>query len=345
MSEQYIQSAEEIAALAAALAEEDDDMNEVQVGGGGFGRRLPVGWSVARLTSYIEKGKHIELYQGKPKDPALMFTLGFELFSPQYLNEDGTPYFIETRNKARSRNEKAGAFKLFKAMNYKGLAKNFAQLLGNGNVFLVEIKDYLPKNAKPGQEPRSVIGEVRAGINVVDNTEYACPPATKLFLFSWAKPTLSAWDAMFIEGTRDDGKSKNWKQEEIAGATDFAGSPLEGLLLTNGRPIPAGRPQPTGVTAPAGAQPAGAAPAGVAAPVAAAAPAAAPVAAASPAVAPNVAASPVAAAPVAAPSVSPSVTPSAPASTVTTVSPSSAPVVAAAPVVPAAPVVAAPLAQ
>lgn len=314
-------TAEQILAQANALAECDDDMNEAVSGGGDFNRRLPVGWSVARFVNYTEKGKHIELFQGKAKDPALMFSCGFELFSPQYLNEDGTPFYIETWNKGRSRNEKSGAFKLFKAMNYKGLAKNFAQLL-NG-VYLVEIKDHLSKNAKPGQEPRSVIGEIRAGIDVVTSQEYGCPAATTLFLFSWALPTLEGWDSFFIDGKNDAGKSKNWKQEFIAGAVDFAGSALESLLLTNGRAIPVGTPQKA-AAAPA----AGAAPAGAAAPAAGAA---APVAA-SPATTPTVAASPVAATvPASAPVVA--ATPVASVAPVVPVVAASAPVVAAAPVV------------
>jgi hypothetical protein len=316
---------EQILAQANAIAEIDDDMNEAQIGGGFQERRLPPGWSVARFTSYTETGKHIELYQGKAKDPALQFRLGFELFSPNYLNEDGTPYFIETYDISRSRNEKARAFKLFKAMNYKGLAKVFPQLL-NG-VFLVEIKDHISKNAKPGTEPRSIIGEIRAGIDVVSGQEYQCGPATKLFLFSWAAPSLEAWDAMFIEGTNDQGKSKNWKQEKIAGATDFAGSPLEALLLTNGRPIPQGTPQKTG------AAPAGAAPA----PAGAIPPAPAPVAPAAPTAAPAAASAPAPAVPQQA--VAP-VVPSAPVVAATPVAPVAvAPVVPAAPVPPAAPAV------
>lgn len=300
-------TAAQLAILNAAndIAEVDDDMNEVQVGGNFKARRLPVGWSLARFTSYIEKGKHIELFQGKAKDPALMFTLGFELFSPNYLNEDGTPYFIETYPTARSRNEKARAFKLFKAMNYKGTAKVFPQML-NG-IFLVEIKDYLPKSAKPGQEPKSVIGEISPGIDRLSGQEYNCPPAANLFLFSWAKPTLEAWDSFFIEGQRDDGKSKNWKQEDIAGAVDFPGSPLEALLVANGRPIPKGTPQKTGVPA-AGAAPAGAAPAGAVAPaVGVAAPAVAPTPASPAVAAPAAPAAPAVTAP-ASPVVAPAVT-------------------------------------
>lgn len=308
MSEQVSMTAEEILAIANELAECDDDMTEATLGGGGFNRRLPVGWSVARLTRYTEKGKHVELFQGKAKDPELAFTLGFELFSPAYLNEDGTPYTIETFDISKTRNEKSRAFKLFKAMNYKGLSKNFAQLLGR-DVFLVEIKDHLSKTAPAGSEPRSVVGEVRAGIDVVTGQEYACPAAKALFLFSWAKPTLAGWDSFFIEGTNDKtGKSKNWQQEKIAGATDFKGSALEALLLTNGRPIPVGTPQKTGVNAaPAGAQPAGAVPAAVPAPTQPVTPATPPAAAAVPAATVPVAAVPVVATPAVAVPLAPAV--------------------------------------
>ena len=323
---QMTQAQLDILALANDIAEVDDDMNEAQAGGS-FERRLPEGWSVARFTSYVEKGNHVELYQGKPKDPALMFTVGFELFSAQYLNEDGTPYFIDSYDKARSRNEKSGAFKLFKAMNYKGLYKVFPQMLNQ--VFLVQIKDHLSKNAKPGQAPRSVIGEIRAGIDVVTGQEYGCPPASKLFLFSWAKPSLEAWDSFFIDGTNDQGKSKNWKQEKIAGATDFAGSALETLLLTNGRPIPKGTPQKVGVAPGAAAAPQGA----VAPSVGAVAPVAAPAAPAV-AVSPNVvaAATPVVAA--SAPVTAPSVAVAPVVSSVPVVAATPTPAAVAAPVVP-----------
>jgi hypothetical protein len=281
----------EILTLANEIAEIDDDMTEMQVGGGQYGRRLPVGWSVARLVRYVEKGKHLQSYQGKAKDPALEFSLGFALYS----------------------------------------------------------KPYVAKNAKPGTEPRSVVGEVRAGIDVVTSAEYQCPAATDLFLFSWAKPTLAAWQAMFIEGTNDQGKSKNWQQEKIAGAIDFAGSPLEALLVANGQPIPKGTPQKNAVgAAPAGAQPAGAAPAGVVAPVAPATPSVAP---AAPAAVPNVAAASV---PATSPAVAPApAVPSALAVAATPVAPvvaPAAPVAAAvapavSPAVVSAPVVPAPLAQ
>lgn len=279
----------QIQAQANDIAECDDDMTEVQTGGS-FGKYFKPGWTIARFTAYTEIGKHIELFQGKAKDPALQFKLGFELYSPDYLGDDGLPYFMETYNISRSRNEKAKAYKLFKEMNYLGQAKVFPQLL-NG-IYLVEIKDSDVSKKPPGTKPKSIIGQITPGVDRLTSQMYQAPPATKLFLFSWAKPTLQGWDALFIDGEKDDKSgTKNWQQEKIAGATDFIGSPLEALLLTNGRPIPKATPQKTGVAPGAGAVPAGAVPAGVApaAPAAVVA-AVAPVVAASP----NVAAVPTA---------------------------------------------------
>ena len=291
---------EQIAAQAAALADSDDDMNEATVGGGGsgFGKHFKPGWSIARFTSYIESGKHVELFKGKPKDPKLMCRLGFHLMSPDYLNDDGTPYFIETLDKPRDRNEKSWTFKTFKQMNYKGTAKNFPQLLDE--VYLVEIVDYVSKNAPPGSEPMSVIGQITPGVDRISGKPYDAPVAPSLFLFSWAMPTLEAWDSFFVDGISEKtGKSRNWRQEKMAGATDFKGSALEALLMANNRPIPVGTPQKTGAS-PAGAQPAAAAPAASPA-VSVASVAAAPVA--TPVAVPIAPVVPVVASPVVAPAV------------------------------------------
>ena len=122
-------------ALAAQdVAESGIDLNEAVKGGGG-GRLLPEGYAFGRLVEYIEFGNQPQEFQGQAKDPALEFTLGFALTGQGYQNDDGTPYVVRTYNTALSRNEKARAFKLFKALNWKGTAKSFALLLGD--TFLV----------------------------------------------------------------------------------------------------------------------------------------------------------------------------------------------------------------
>ena len=130
-------------ALAAQdVAESGIDLNEAVKGGGG-GRLLPEGYAFGRLVEYIEFGNQPQEFQGQAKAPALEFTLGFALTGEGYQNDDGTPYVVRTYNTALSRNEKARAFKLFKALNWKGTAKSFAQLLGE--TFLVKIKQ-VPKS-------------------------------------------------------------------------------------------------------------------------------------------------------------------------------------------------------
>lgn len=264
---QVNQSLAEIQALAAELVDIDDDMTEVVSGGGG-GRKLPVGKSLARLVSYIEYGKQPQEFQGQAKDPAIEFRLGFALYGPGFANDDGTPYVIETFNMSKSRNEKAGAFLLFKMMNYKGIHKNFAQMVGEA--FIVDIIDYVPKSAAPGTAPKSRLNTklVLPPVDLLSGATYPVPEVNPadLHLFSWAKPTLSGWDKLFIAGTNDKGESKNWIQETIVGATDFAGSPLETLLLTNGRQIPVARTPKSrtkAATASVGAQPVGALPSAV----------------------------------------------------------------------------------
>ena len=137
------QKLQALLALANAAAETAEvDLSQVSKGGGG-GKLYPAGYAFARFVRYIEFGMHPQEFQGKAKDPAMEYRLGFALFGEGYQNDDGTPYVVRTYNTALFRNEKARAFKLFKALNWKGTAKSFAQLLGE--TFLVKIKQ-VPKS-------------------------------------------------------------------------------------------------------------------------------------------------------------------------------------------------------
>lgn len=222
----------QIQAAAAAYAETGNDMNQSVKGGGGA-KLLPEGYTLARLVKYVEFGKQPQEYNGKAKEPALEYRLWFALYSDGYTNDDGTPYIISTYNNALSRNEKAGAYLLFKSLNWKGTAKNFAQLVGEG--FLLKIENYTPKTQ--GAQPRSRIDTkgFLPPLDALSKRPYDIPPAREddLGLFLWDYPTLDGWKALHIEGTSDEGKSRNWMQETLLGATDFAGSPLESLLIAN----------------------------------------------------------------------------------------------------------------
>ena len=258
-------------ALAAQdVAESGIDLNEAVKGGGG-GRLLPEGYAFGRLVEYIEFGNQPQEFQGQAKDPALEFTLGFALTGQGYQNDDGTPYIVRTYNTALSRNEKSRAFKMFKALNWKGTAKSFAQLLGE--TFLVKIKQVPKSKTDPTIVSRIDLDGFLPPLDPVTRQPYpvAEAPDDMYRLFLWSRPTKEAWDSLFIEGEYD-GKSKNRIQEQILAALDFQGSPLLQLLMQSGvTALPTAAPA-TPVAAPVAAAPVAVAP--THAPVAPAAPAA-----------------------------------------------------------------------
>lgn len=249
-----------------AAAETGPDMTTAVKGGGGA-RLLPEGYAFGQLVEYIEFGSQPQSFGGVAKDPAPTMQLGFALTGEGYANEDGTPYLCRTYTMAMSRNEKAKAFLLFKALNWKGDKKHFAQLLTQK--FLVKIVHVKPDAAKAaaGAKVRSTI-DLKGFLPPLDPvTKMPYPigeaPAEMYRLFLWDHPNLEQWNKLFIDGEFEakDGKparSKNFVQEEILGAVDFPGSPLEQLLLTNN--VKFNRPAPKAVAA-APAAPAAAAPA------------------------------------------------------------------------------------
>ena len=326
------QSIEELRALANAEAEESGiDMNEAVKGGGG-GRLLPAGYAFGRLIEYVELGKQPQEFGGKAKEPCLEYTIAFALWGQGYQNDDGTPYIIRPYSQALSRNDKAGAFLLFKALNWKGTAKNFGQLLGE--TYLVKIHHVPKSKADQTIVSRIDMKGFLPPLDPVTRQPYAIPdvPVEQYNLFLWNRPTKAAWDKLYIEGQWEakEGKpaeSKNRVQETILGALDYQGSPLQQLLGGAVQALPqAAAPAAVAPQAVVPAAPVAPAVAPVAAPVApAVAPSAIPAA-----VAPQVAvplAAPIAAAPMVA----------APVTSVSTVTTS--PTEVAAPLVPA-PVVA-----
>lgn len=224
------------AANAAVEAGTEADMTQASKGGGG-GKLYPEGYAFARLVEVIELGSHSVMYMGQAKDPAPQFMLGFALWGEGYQNEDGTPGYIRTFELSQSTNEKAKAFKLFKKLNWKGVSKTFAQLLGE--TFLLKII-HTKKKDDPNAKPRSNIDleGFLPPLDPVTKAPYAIPdaPGDMFKLFLWNHPTQAMWDSLYIEGQRDDGSSKNWLQERICSATNFPGSALENLL--HGSAIP-----------------------------------------------------------------------------------------------------------
>jgi hypothetical protein len=326
------QSLEALLALANLAAETSDNMNEAVKGGGG-GKLLPTGYCLAHLVEYVEFGQQPQEFNGVAKDPALEYQLGFALYGPGYQNDDGTPYLFRTYPRGMSRNEKAGAFLEFKALNWKGTATSFPQLLGQAFMLCIENKP--PKDSTKKAKSTIDLKKTLPPMDQLTKQPYPMPPvpADLLCMFLWNHPSLETFTGFYKEGKYDDGNSKNSVQEKMLGALDFHGSALHQLLLEKQVPftIPPKKAAPAAPAQPAAIAPAAPAIAPAApviqpaAPVVAAAappfeggtPAIAPVAVATPAAAVPVSVAPapvaVAPAPVAAPTPVATPAPAAPA--------------------------------
>jgi hypothetical protein len=228
---------EAIRALAAQEAEESGVDLNVAVASGGGGRLLPEGYAFGRIVEYIEYGAQPQEYQGKAKPAELEFSLGVALWGTApngdtYHNaEDGKPYIQRTWRKALHRNDKAGAFKLFKSLNWKGTAKNFAQLIGEPILVKIVHVDKVKGDPSKGKKHKIDEAGFLPPLDPVTRAPYQIPeaPDEAYRAFLWSRPTKAAWDALFIDG-QFDGKSKNYIQETILAAEDFQGSPLQLLL-------------------------------------------------------------------------------------------------------------------
>lgn len=245
---------DQIKAQAELAAQTGPDMNEAIVGGSA--RVLPLGVAQARLVGYVELGMQPQEFNGVAKAPAMEFQLCFALTGAApnpdpagapipYTNDDGSPYLYWTYPTSMSRNDKATAFLVFKAMNYKGTAKNFGQLVGDA--FLLPIVAHTNakskkvshrpdlRQIKPPYYPDPMTG-------TVVQVPVAAPRDQDLKFFAWDHPTLESFNSLKVEGeweNKDEAtgvikkESKNKMQEALLGATNFSGSALETLLKMN----------------------------------------------------------------------------------------------------------------
>ncbi|WOZ53257.1 hypothetical protein [Pseudomonas phage PA69] len=247
---------QQLNALQAALALANKaaetatiDMSETSTGGGG-GRIFPAGTAMGRFCIYIELGDHAKEFQGKLKNPAPQIRLGFALWgdvNPQAGNPqsrpddlfhtyeaDGSikPGLFRTFEMTLGNNEKSKTKLAFDKMNWSGQHTHFAQMLGQA--FIIPIKrTKITKGNNAGKERNDIDwGGIMKPYNPVDGSPYNVPelPLDLLQYFFFDAPTKETWDALFIEGTSDSGKSKNFLQETIRSATNFPGSALHIML-------------------------------------------------------------------------------------------------------------------
>ncbi|MNV83012.1 hypothetical protein D3C71_1767860 [compost metagenome] len=127
------------------------------------------------------------------------------------------------------------------------------------------------KNSQDKLVNRLDLNGIFPALNPVDGKEVALAPldpADREFFF-FQNPTPETWAALYVEGTWDDGGSKNKAQEKILSALNFPGSKLEQMI--SGVVLPDLTPEAP-VAAPAVVAPAAEVVAPVVAPTAPAAP-------------------------------------------------------------------------
>lgn len=207
-----------------------------------FERELPrAGVAMVRLVGYIETGKHT------PTNPqykaAYKCILIFELNHPDHLIEleggEKVPQrsFIHL-NKGTT--AKSGYRKLFNVLNKACDNKynHFVQMLGKG--FLAEVshnkvkdKTYANLHADGAWSFRK---PVQQDVLTGASTPIPIPEATQDLLgFLWENDGIqdddvkTMWDSLFIDGTKDDGSSKNWIQETIMSNIEWEGSRTQSL--------------------------------------------------------------------------------------------------------------------
>lgn len=276
--------------IKSLVAQEKERVDHSVVTTGGDYEYTPpkVGKTVGRFIEYVELGNRVTYYLGKPKPPAPLVRVTFEL-----LNEKrGDIREIEVeggKKKVADRitiempiktNDKAKFYKIFKSMAAgRENITHMAEMLGEAFVLNIihEKDDKDPKKIYAKlytQESGSQISAPRAEDPIagtsVDISAHVPPALSPLRIFLWGNPTKECWDTLYIDGTREvkDEKgnvtqeSKNWLQEKIISATDFEGSALQQMLAGLGNlPTTGSEPsktqtqsQPEGTNADAGTQ-------------------------------------------------------------------------------------------
>lgn len=226
-----------------------EDMTDTSSGGNFERKLLPVGVALVRFSGYIDLGTQTQRpYQGKAKPPAPEAKLVFHVVGGMGKDEEGkmVPY-VTAEDAAKgyfprispffdltiSHNEKSRSTLVFNALNYAGDAKHFVEKLGA--LYLLPIR--LTEDKKYNDYD---FRELREPIDAMSGQMYPAPelPEDKYQLFLWNSPTIEQWESIFIDGTTQEGKSKNYIQEKIQKATNFVGSPVERLLMSGGVSLP-----------------------------------------------------------------------------------------------------------
>lgn len=237
-----------------AIAEQSEDQSVTTAGGDFVYEVPPAGKTVARFIEYVELGVHPQkAFKGKDKPDVEYVRIAFELNSPKHVKEIELEGGVKKKvvnivsvTLAKKFGEKAAFKKLFNKMAYGREIKHMAKMLGEG--FIIDVvhnsvgegkdaKTYANIASKDGEwfvsAPRAV-NPLTDEVSIIPVPDPLNPK--RLFLFD--NPNKPTWDSLFIDGTKtvkdekgvDKEVSKNWMQERVKSAKNYAGSPLHQML-------------------------------------------------------------------------------------------------------------------
>lgn len=230
-------------ALAKQVKDTGPDLTKASSGGGDYVPPKP-GPTRLRFVGYIEKGIHTTQWKGNDKTKSraeFVFELSGPNHQPREFEGKKIPTLVSF-TEVVGRHQKNGYMKLFKIMAQDNPeATNFVELLGNA--YRAEIVH--GENTK--QPDRPYINLRKDGSYTLQSTTFTDPienvvkrvpvdePLSPIRVFLWDYADLAQWDSIHIEGTYDNGDSKNKYQEKIKTAENLTGSPIYEALVAAGR--------------------------------------------------------------------------------------------------------------
>ena len=228
--------------LIAAEAAQTTDMNDnLSGGGGGKFPVLDAGQYLGQMIGYTDMGEHEDSFDGKVTGVFPKIRLEFAVFPPR---EDGTLHaddmvIVRSFDLFIKRGDRAGSTRAFRAFNHANDPKitHFAQFFGKP--YLIKVTKRKSKDGKKEYNVVDLAG-TQPAINPVTRAAYPVPEVDDKFktVFLWNNPVKAMWDKLEIEGTTEDGKSRNFIQDEIVNAKNFHGSALELMLKGEGIALP-----------------------------------------------------------------------------------------------------------
>lgn len=232
-----IHAAAEAAAEVSAV-----DITETGTGGGGQ-QVLETGKYLGRLVEYVEYGSQKNRFEPN-KPPRSVCRVAFAVF-PFETKEDGTrsisttPVFIRSSDLTISNHEKATLKVLYNRLNWRNDTKKTHVAMFLGDAYFVDVVKRTPKGGTKERNYLDLKG-VGPAVDPMSGQPYNVPAVEdKAYrAFFWDVPTPESWESLYIEGSNDDGTSRNFVQEQILAAVDFPGSPLE-MMLQGTSSIPA----------------------------------------------------------------------------------------------------------